>query len=296
MINNGWRLFLLAVYLNFRFNPYPMDSIAKTINVMLIFSIIALLAYLISLTLIVPGLLRQQNSYQKLALSFAIVALVAHAIALKYQVFHVSSGQNLTLLNLGSIVSLLMCIIMTVVAFRGRAWFLLPIVYSFSMINLILASMMPGEFITHLEDSIELFIHIGLALLGYATLLIAALYALQLGWLDHQLKKKKLTFTSGIPPLMTIERKMFHITQVGVILLTLTLCTGIMYMDDIFSKENIHKSILSIIAWFVYVILLWGHYHEGWRGKRVIWFNLIGAFILTLAFFGSRLLQEMMVY
>ncbi|MDC9588472.1 inner membrane protein YpjD [Xenorhabdus sp. XENO-10] len=263
---------------------------------MLIFSIIALLAYLISLTLIVPGLLRQQNSYQKLALSFAIIALVSHAIALKYQVFHVSSGQNLTLLNLGSIVSLLVCLIMTVVAFRGRAWFLLPVVYSFAMINLILVSMMPGEFITHLEDSVELFIHIGLALLSYATLLIAALYALQLGWLDYQLKKKKLTFTSGIPPLMTIERKMFHITQVGVILLTLTLCTGIMYMDDVFSKENIHKSVLSIIAWFVYVILLWGHYHEGWRGKRVIWFNLIGAFILTLAFFGSRLLQEMMVY
>ncbi|WP_086108073.1 cytochrome C assembly family protein [Xenorhabdus vietnamensis] len=263
---------------------------------MLIFSIIALLAYLISLMLIVPGLIRQQNSYQRLALSFAIIALTTHAVALKYQVFHVSSGQNLTLLNLGSIVSLLVCLIMTIVAFRGRAWFLLPVVYSFAMINLVLASMMPGEFITHLEDSVELFIHIGLALLGYATLLIAALYALQLGWLDYQLKKKKLTFTSGIPPLMTIERKMFHITQVGVILLTLTLCTGIMYMDDVFSKENIHKSVLSIIAWFVYVILLWGHYHEGWRGKRVIWFNLIGAFILTFAFFGSRLLQEMMVY
>ncbi|SFU74327.1 cytochrome C assembly family protein [Xenorhabdus koppenhoeferi] len=263
---------------------------------MLVFSIIALLTYLISLMLIVPGLLRQQNSYQKLALFFAILALFNHSIALKYQVFYVSSGQNLTLLNLGSIVSLLMSIIMTIVAFCGRAWFLLPIVYSFSMINLILTSLMPGEFITHLEGSIELFIHIGLALLGYATLLIAALYALQLGWLDYRLKKKKLTFTSGMPPLMVIERKMFHITQVGVILLTLTLCTGIMYMDDIFNKENIHKSILSIIAWFVYVILLWGHYHEGWRGKLVIWFNLIGAFILTLAFFGSRLLQEIVVY
>ncbi|MCP9268310.1 inner membrane protein YpjD [Xenorhabdus sp. XENO-1] len=261
-----------------------------------VFSIIALLAYLISLTLIVPGLLRQQNSYQKLALLFSIMALINHAIALKYQIFHVSSGQNLTLLNLGSIVSLLMSTIMTVVAFRGRAWFLQPIVYSFAMINLMLASMVPGAFITHLEDSIELFIHIGLALLGYATLLIAALYALQLGWLDHLLKKKKFSFSSGMPPLMTIERKMFHITQVGVILLTLTLCTGIMYMDNIFGKENIHKSVLSIIAWFVYVTLLWGHYHEGWRGKRVIWFNLIGAFILTLAFFGGRLLQEIMVY
>lgn len=98
-----------------------------------------------------------------------------------------------------------------------------------------------------------------------------------------------------MPPLMSIERKMFHITQVGVVLLTLTLCTGLVYMDNIFGKENIHKSIFSIIAWFVYIILLWGHFREGWRGKKVIIFNLIGAIILTLAFFGNRLLQELVL-
>ncbi|ETS29901.1 ABC-type uncharacterized transport system, permease component [Photorhabdus khanii NC19] len=283
---------MLALYLSFN-SP---KIIAKTTNAMSVFSIIALFAYLLSLVLIIPGLLRKPNGYRRLALLSAIIALICHAIALKYKIFHVSSGQNLTLLNLGSIVSLLICIIMTIVASHGRAWFLLPIVYSFAMINLALASFMPGEFITHLEASLELSIHIGLALLGYATLLIAALYALQLGWLDHQLKNKKLTFTPDMPPLMFIERKMFHITQVGVILLTLTLCTGILYMDNIFSKENIHKAVLSIIAWFVYIVLLWGHYHDGWRGKRVIWFNLIGAFTLTLAYFGNRLLQEIMIY
>ncbi|MFN6887256.1 cytochrome c biogenesis protein CcsA, partial [Proteus mirabilis] len=73
-----------------------------------------------------------------------------------------------------------------------------------------------------------------------------------------QLKNKKLKFSPQMPPLMSIERKMFHITQVGVVLLTLTLCTGLLYMDNIFGKENIHKSIFSIIAWFVYIILLWG--------------------------------------
>ncbi|MJC99467.1 hypothetical protein DLB08_27455, partial [Salmonella enterica subsp. enterica] len=178
---------------------------------------------------------------------------------------------------------------------RGRAWFLLPIVYCFSIVNLIIAALMPGEFVTHLESSTSLFIHIGLALLSYATLLIAALYALQLSWLDYQLKNKKLKFSPQMPPLMSIERKMFHITQVGVVLLTLTLCTGLLYMDNIFGKENIHKSIFSIIAWFVYIILLWGHFREGWRGKKVVIFNLIGAIILTLAFFGNRLLQELML-
>ncbi|MEA7586088.1 hypothetical protein ONO39_27855, partial [Salmonella enterica subsp. enterica serovar Anatum] len=41
------------------------------------------------------------------------------------------------------------------------------------------------------------------------------------------LKNKKLAFSNEMPPLMSIERKMFHITQIGVVLLTLTLCTGL---------------------------------------------------------------------
>lgn len=60
------------------------------------------------------------------------------------------------------------------------------------------------------------------------------------------------------------------------VLLTLTLCTGLFYMKNLFSVENIDKAVLSIIAWFVYIVLLWGHYHEGWRGRRVVWFNVAG--------------------
>lgn len=33
-------------------------------------------------------------------------------------------------------------------------------------------------------------VHIGLSLFSYATLIIAALYALQLAWIDYQLKNK----------------------------------------------------------------------------------------------------------
>ncbi len=51
-------------------------------------------------------------------------------------------------------------------------------------------------------------------------------------------------------------------------------------------------AVLSIIAWLVYIVLLWGHYHEGWRGRRVVWFNVAGAGILTLAYFGSRFIQQ----
>lgn len=258
---------------------------------MLVFSIMALIAYLFSLGLIFPSLLRRNSSYRRLALALSVVALLCHSIALQRRIFDVNTGQNLSLLNIGSIVTLIICSIMTVVVSHGRGWFLLSIVYSFAMINLAFASFMPGEFITHLEASPELMAHIGLALFSYATLIIAILYALQLAWLDYLLKNKKLPISADMPPLMSIERKMFYITQVGVVLLTLTLCTGLLYMDNLFSKENAHKAVLSIMAWFVYIVLLWGHYHEGWRGRRVVWFSFAGVFLLTIAYFGSRLVQ-----
>lgn len=263
---------------------------------MSVFPVVAMLAYLLSLALIIPSIIRKNGAYRRLALISVIVALICHAVALQQRIFDVSTGQNLSLVNIGSVVSLIICTVMTIVASRNRGWFILPIVYSFALINLAFVTILPGEFITHLEQSKGLLVHIGLALFAYATLIIAALYALQLAWLDYQLKNKRLTFNSDMPPLMTIERKLFHITQVGVILLTLTLCTGLLYMDNLFSKENIDKAVLSILAWFVYIVLLWGHYHEGWRGRRVVWFSMAGAVLLTLAYFGSRLIQQLMIH
>lgn len=263
---------------------------------MSVFPVVAMLAYLLSLALIIPSIIRKNGAYRRLALISVIVALICHAVALQQRIFDVSTGQNLSLVNIGSVVSLIICTVMTIVASRNRGWFILPIVYSFALINLAFVTFLPGEFITHLEQSKGLLVHIGLALFAYATLIIAALYALQLAWLDYQLKNKRLTFNSDMPPLMTIERKLFHITQVGVILLTLTLCTGLLYMDNLFSRENIDKAVLSILAWFVYIVLLWGHYHEGWRGRRVVWFSMAGAVLLTLAYFGSRLIQQLMIH
>ncbi len=262
-------------------------------NTMYIFPPVALLTYAFSLGLIIPGVLRKNSAYRKLALLLALMALICHAIALKQQIFDMGDGQNFSLLNISAIVSLIMCSIMTFVAFQGRGWFLLPIVYSFAIINLIFISVLPGEFIIHLQASPALLIHISLALFSYATLMIAALYALQLAWLDYLLKHKKLVFTADMPPLMSLEHKTFHITQIGVVLLTLTLCTGLPWMDNLFNKENVHKAILSIMAWFVYMILLCGRV-RGWRGRLVVWFSFSGVFLLTLAYFGSRLFHKLM--
>ncbi|SLK20758.1 ABC-type uncharacterized transport system, permease component [Enterobacter sp. NFR05] len=265
----------------------------STVDVtMPVFALISLAAYSISLALIVPGLLQKNSGWRRMAILSAVVALMFHGFALKERIFPDDGGQNLSLLNVGSLVSLMICTVMTIVASKNRGWLLLPIVYTFALINLAFAIFVPNEYITHLETTPGMMVHIGLSLFSYATLIIAAMYALQLAWIDYQLKNKRLAFSSEMPPLMSIERKMFHITQIGVVLLTLTLCTGLFFLKNLFSMENIDKAVLSIIAWFVYIVLLWGHYHKGWRGRRVVWFNVAGAGILTLAYFGSRVLQH----
>lgn len=131
---------------------------------MSVFAIVALVAYTLSLGLIIPSLLRKNSAYRRLAILSASAALLCHAVALYQRIFDVQVGQNLSLLNIGSLVSLIICTVMTIVAARDRGWFILPIVYTFALINLAFASFMPSEFITHLEASPGLMIHIGLAL------------------------------------------------------------------------------------------------------------------------------------
>ncbi len=116
-----------------------------------VFALLALVAYSVSLALIVPGLL-QNGGWRRMAIISAVIALVCHAIALEARILpDGDSGQNLSLLNVGSLVSLVICTVMTIVASRNRGWLLLPIVNAFALINLALATFMPNEYITHLE-------------------------------------------------------------------------------------------------------------------------------------------------
>ena len=116
-----------------------------------VFALFALVAYSVSLALIVPALLQKNSGWRRMAILSAVIALVCHAFALEARILPGGeNGQNLSLLNVGSLVSLMICTVMTIVASRNRGWLLLPIVYAFALINLACATFMPNEYITHL--------------------------------------------------------------------------------------------------------------------------------------------------
>ena len=88
--------------------------IAQTVDItMPVFALLALVAYSVSLALIVPGLLQKNGGWRRMAIISAVIALVCHAIALEARILpDGDSGQNLSLLNVGSLVSLMICTVM----------------------------------------------------------------------------------------------------------------------------------------------------------------------------------------
>lgn len=162
-------------------------------------AISAALFYFLALGFVIPGLASQNKIKTNAVFICASLALLVHAWQLKELILN-TSGQNLSILNVASLISFIISLTMSVSMLKFRVWFILPVVYSFSAINLLAATLLSGAFITHLETHPSLLIHISLALFAYSTLMIATLYALQLAWLDHKLRSKKsLTLNPNLP-------------------------------------------------------------------------------------------------
>lgn len=251
--------------------------------------------YLLSGLLASRQLFTTNNKTDYSVLILSSIALLTHAVWL-YQHIFLIEGQNLPILNVLSLVSFLMAVLSLSVNKKLNTGVLLPIIFGFNVLNFIAVIYLPSHYITHLEHNPQVGSHIIFALLSYAIMAIASLLALILAYVDHRLKNHKLTISAiNLPPLMTLEKSLFQFILIGFVLLSCTLLTGFIFLDDMFAQEKAHKAILSIIAWIIYATLLWGHYRKGWRGRLVIYITIVGSSLLTLAYFGSRFVREVIL-
>jgi ABC-type uncharacterized transport system permease subunit len=152
----------------------------------------------------------------------------------------------------------------------------------------------PATMPMQIEWQIKL--HVVFALLGYSVLSVAALLAILLAVQEHALRNRQFgRFASALPPLTLTEALMFQLIGAGFVLLTLTLLSGILFVENLFEQHLIHKTVLSIAAWIVFGTLLFGRWRYGWRGHRAVRFTLAGMALLLLAFFGSRFVLELVL-
>lgn len=253
---------------------------------------ISIVAYLSALLCILPTLAKldtNQKPNTKLVLGLGMLAVALHFVSL-YGLLFVGSGQNFTVVNVGSLISVMISLLATLALSRWKTvWFPLSIIYANGIVSVALSSFVEGSFIKQLAENRGFLFHLGIAIISYALFFIALLYACQLKWLDYKLKSKKLSFSPVLPPLMTVERHFFNLTLVAQLLLTVTLISGMIYLHDFFAPEHIHKAVFSFMAWMVYCVLLLGQWKLRWRGNRVLVYSISGMMLLTFAYFGSRM-------
>ena len=258
-------------------------------------AVISVIFYLLSGLLASRQLFSTQKKLNYQIIAVSMIALLTHATWLYQHIFLVE-GQDLPILNVVTLVSFLIALLSLIISKKLNTGILLPIVYGFNILNFIAVVYLPSHYITNLESNPAIGSHIIFALLAYAIMSIASLFALLLAYVNYRLKQhKSLVNALNIPPLMTLEKSLFQFILIGFVLLTCTLVTGFIFLEDMFAAENAHKAVLSIVAWVIYATLLWGHYTQGWRGRLVIYITIIGSSFLTLAYFGSRFVREIIL-
>ena len=231
----------------------------------------------------------------RLILIPGFLAVAAHAMALQYSMIS-PIGINFGFYNAASLVAAFITVFTLISALRHPveilAIFMMPIAslaITLDIANSATHLLPPGS-------SNGLLFHVLSSLIAYSVLGLAALHAILLSIQNNNLHSHQPGgFTRLLPPLKTMESLLFETIIIGFICLSISLATGLIFLENMFAQQLAHKTVLSIIAWCVFAILLFGHWILGWRGRTAIRWTLSGFLSLMLAYFGSKFVLEIVL-
>ncbi|MCI0400422.1 MAG: cytochrome c biogenesis protein CcsA [Gammaproteobacteria bacterium] len=262
-------------------------------------SIGAIILYLAAASRVAIALFHAPNSAQHVkvqTISLGMLAIILHGAVL-YQAIVTSSGLNMGFFNALSLVAWMVAVALLITAIAKPLENLAIILLPLAALSIALERYFPTTRILPDSAPMGLRVHVLLSVIAYSLLTIAAFQALLLAIQDRQLRNKRpVRIIHALPPLQTMETLLFQIIGIGFFLLSLSLISGLMFVEDLFAQHLVHKTVLSIVAWLVFAVLLWGRWHFGWRGRRAIAWTLGGFVALMLAYFGSKVALELILH
>jgi ABC-type uncharacterized transport system permease subunit len=209
-----------------------------------------------------------------------------------------ANGINISFFNIFTLVAFLITLLYISATFKHPVEILGLVILPTTSLGILLQLINPEPVVLE-SSTLALQVHILLSLLAYSLLAIAACQAVLLSIQNRFLRKKQTlstgSFLRSLPPLESMEILLFQSISFGFILLSFALFSGFAFLDDVFAQHLVHKTVLSIMAWFIFAFLLWGRYKYGWRGKKVIRLSLGGFIFLMLAYFGSKFVSELIL-
>ena len=131
--------------------------------------------------------------------------------------------------------------------------------------------------------------------LAVSVFCLAGLQAILLSLQEKQLRNKHIVGIMKIlPPLETMEVFLFRLIFCGFFLLTLVLITSLYFFShEMFTVYLLSKTLIVVLAWVFFAILLAGRYWFGLRGKRAVYGTLSGVVLLIIIYVVSRLSMEL---
>jgi ABC-type uncharacterized transport system permease subunit len=225
----------------------------------------------------------------------ALAAIVLHGILL-YGGILTTSGTDLRVSNaaslMGWVTAMLFLSVCLVKRIDNLGIFLLPL----AALGVVFSLAHTTARYVSTDMGIGLQLHVAVSILAYAVLAIAACQAILLAFQERALRRKRPERLPGVlPPLQVQESMMFQMIGFGFFLLSLSLMSGIVFVQDMFAQHLVHKTVLAITAWVLFGVLLWGRWRFGWRGRTAIRWSLGGFLTLALAYFGSKVVLEMVL-
>lgn len=265
-----------------------------------IIPLLAILLYLATASLAAIRLFRPELSTRlsrSIVIQVGFAALLVHALIL-YQTIVAEDGLNLAFfqaLSLGGwMIALVIMLSSLTKPAENLAIFLFP-----PIALAVAACCLYTTESTRLLDASSgwpLGVHVITSLLAWSLFAIASVQAILLWVQDKHLHNRKPGgFIKALPPLQTMESLLFELIVAGMVLLTISLTSGFLYLHDMFAQRLAHKTILSTVAWILFAILIWGRYRYGWRGQIALRWTLIGFIVLGLAYFGSKAVVELII-
>lgn len=260
-------------------------------------SVLSVLLYLLAGGLLARRLSKMPRSVPSKApaLSIGLLAVALHAWLL-LQSIPDGGDLHLGFFNMVSLAAGSIALLLLLAAIVKPVENLGIVVLPMAALAIILAQWGPdpARRLSQVEPGLEF--HIILSIAAYALLTIAVLQAILLAIQEAHLRNRRPGgFIRALPPMQTMEQLLFQLLALGFILLSLSLISGFLFIDDLFAQHLVHKSILSLVAWAVFAVLFWGRYRFGWRGRTAIYWTLAGFAFLMLAYFGSKIVLELIL-
>jgi len=225
----------------------------------------------------------------------AVAAVCLHAVSL-YQLVFTASGLNLGIFAVANLIGWVLAAVVLVNCLWQPIQSLFLIVFPVAVAGIALSLFLHTGYrpLQHLGDGLML--HILLSIIAYTILMMAACQSIVLALQERMLRNKSpLGLLQRLPPLQTMEAVMFQFLWIGLIMLSLSICSGFLFLDSMFAQHVAHHTILALVSWVVFVTLLIGRHAFGWRGTTAAQWTLVGFGILVLAYFGSKFVLEILL-